>query len=1412
MTEAEYIIAPRIPQGLAPAVEGLAREILRHKPRDIYTFAARHFAELVELRDKECTAGIAPKILNCKSFNERDYVVNWIEFNVNNVAVSKNGDLCTRRDSYGNLTDELMVLKEPVSSTIMQKATLSKKKKETTNKSGWSINRTVKVLKKHKYASSVEKGEKLSNIEINGKEIQEIISGYPEYRSPRFLRSLTCGQFLRSSSVGSIFAKNIKSREDRESRKTMYSFALDKYAIGNLKQKCDKGYNINANNLMRQKSADQIKNISTCVKDTNVDVGIIGRRRSRSLVNNGNETKSNPEERTARQYTTDGEIPRDLRDHWKTTLEDQHKQQEKLQEKLQKKFSVTKENSEKLSLRLGKMNEEYSKGNEVEEILQQSDTPDDAVNKGAIDIDGTISVILPSVVTRQPSGKCIKNNVYGSNIESNAGNLILPPISSDGLKTIKKESNLTLPSLSNDMDAWLVNEQTMYHHDNEDSSSNHYYNDQADKEFELTRNIETTNCDYGMKVIHTECKGEDLKGSKPEENAILICTGNIIVQDGTRHIDKTEASKEIGQYSKSQEADTEEMFFRDSLNVTPDSIDLSQRPDSLEHVENEKAAGQEQCRPNELERKLIEIETVEKSIENTLASSRTIPPCVNGSEGSCLIRSSSNQENRESDKLDCVHRNDIILVGETNRQICPRDDGWVKKDDKDIEDNRVIDSAESEIGNRRSFSDNSEIFISTGINSTLNVTNIEETHNEFKRGDAHSCYVLTEGSPCEIPEAVTTVIIPDKIFQIDDDVCKVEEILMNNAILRLKEPILSGYLETQKELGKGYWHEANPFGEYIRQNVIDYSTSIDAHFLCDIRNTAERMTACQDLGNIKEEEENESDKLSSNVTQHNIRQVIGYSVNMPESMKYEKSIEYEANLAGFSNRKQNNIDLNDSLTEEHIKGKEDWSEDLAVSTTKSSRERKEQGREMFNDHSGNFSLSFEEAGPQVPELNLDSLPDTTVSSIEKSDSDRKDHGIQPEKENNNTSFLESENTSLSSSDYLPVEEKLIDETFSSKNELLREEFFIESKDQVTKIRNESDKYIATSKLENDDSIKTFSYDKKKEEDSHCMEEEIAKELIENLILDVSAVEGNTCKYQRNNMINQTDDVAIKFRSSVQLSTPETPIEEYDEIEIELLENRQEEEDVESVSSRHTGEFHDSLPLPFIGIPRSVSSMNIYDLKAVHKTTDGRVALPDNILRNRRYTRVPSTIFSDYKSSRTTVPRGIGFLKNFNLLVNKSDWTELPLNTSPCIIHIEQMFKEVHTTNKAVIPHAKTNSDFDTDDLREPLALDNSQEPIIIEEISNLDNGNEQMLPFYKADANFTKERSSFSSDDHYDFDCAKDKRKNKLDASSSEANEADRFVENDNSYIDRCVDSANPSDNPLKIVKDKVCDKGKNEK
>ena len=51
MADRPLIIRLRVPCGLEDALEGLAREILRSKPKDMYEFAAQYFERLLRKRN-----------------------------------------------------------------------------------------------------------------------------------------------------------------------------------------------------------------------------------------------------------------------------------------------------------------------------------------------------------------------------------------------------------------------------------------------------------------------------------------------------------------------------------------------------------------------------------------------------------------------------------------------------------------------------------------------------------------------------------------------------------------------------------------------------------------------------------------------------------------------------------------------------------------------------------------------------------------------------------------------------------------------------------------------------------------------------------------------------------------------------------------------------------------------------------------------------------------------------------------------------------------------------------------------------------------------------------------------------------------------------------------------------------------
>ena len=52
MADRPLFIRLSLPSGLEDTLEGLAREVLRHKPKNIYEFAADHFEELLRKRNE----------------------------------------------------------------------------------------------------------------------------------------------------------------------------------------------------------------------------------------------------------------------------------------------------------------------------------------------------------------------------------------------------------------------------------------------------------------------------------------------------------------------------------------------------------------------------------------------------------------------------------------------------------------------------------------------------------------------------------------------------------------------------------------------------------------------------------------------------------------------------------------------------------------------------------------------------------------------------------------------------------------------------------------------------------------------------------------------------------------------------------------------------------------------------------------------------------------------------------------------------------------------------------------------------------------------------------------------------------------------------------------------------------------
>ncbi|XP_043515200.1 uncharacterized protein LOC122531392 [Frieseomelitta varia] len=1589
MSEMDYIIVPRIPRGLAPAVEGLAREILRQRPRNIYAFAAEHFAELVKLRDKERTGEVVSKILQHKLLNKRDSIVDWAKLdngNKNDVDVA---EVCDDHfhilfHKYDNSMEEAMVTREAKKSTKTwrigetRKAApaASKRKGERAgsgSKSGWSINRAVKAVKQHReyraMSSDIEQKyeEDCNKGLINGKETEKVVADYPDHPDcPDY-------PFVRSSSAGNIMhAKRVKSRGE------VGENVVEKFCtVATLD---DKSYR-NEKNLTRQKSADQIERTCMYFKDicTNedadvIDVDIADRKRSRSLVNNEGRNEWNVREKARRQHvTTEGRMARNWKDEWRrSVMEDQRKEQEKFREK----FDDAREDDATLNLQLEKRNDKV-RSREVNEMgeavvndvesrpdLSKSNTMfDDSTNE--IPNVGTTSVVLPLVVRRQSSGKCTRNNVreryeYESNGEDGAGNFTLPPISSDGSKSMRKGSNLLveLPSLSNDVDA-RSNEQAIHHHRHhcEDSTFNSSrIQKRSDSELFKLEGVTTVeiagNSDCSREAIEKKCNDQDSRddvnvhdivsrkypreSKSVEGSETLLTTGNIIEQD----VDETQIPQQSGciqrpRSNSSEEAEEIRETWKDSLSVSPDSIDLSEKTNSSKRLESERKKNGEReiereegnerqeryPEPNELERKLIEIETMEKSIENTLVSSRTISNDFDNEFGGSERSIEFSTRNVEPD---CAR----------NEQVASRvDDEWTKKNsdksqsatsnesNEDNDDNIEIenDSVENEMSIRKrselSDSDNSGTFIndqdSRNNDSSDDSTNVGEIKrcSRSTRGIDVSCYVLTEGSPCEIPETVTTVIIPDNVY---DNVCKIElDDSTGGALDQFAIPSTwNSEIETKEEGRHGVEHcqEQNPFGEYIGpETIVHYSSSVDAHFLRDVKDAADRVSAYQeDLANIKEEEENEDDRFSmvvqrsSTVDRPRRGRIVDASEKSAESMKRQKSIECEAKVStSFSrDQQQNKMDGKEETSACLLSNISDPSSkrDYAKHTAKNdnlTKTREEEERRTFDDRSSDVSLSFEQGvvGPtiNVPELNLDSLQDVTISStIGESDSKNL-----LSNENGNVISSEDENISLSSFDALASsgfnERKLNDpndETLSFENDRARP--FSEPITEMTKTGNETESY---SEFQRTEKFSNERDEKDEGNESRYVEEEIARELIRNFIIDnTKVVESNDSmksslspKPRANNTKpNQAEDFVIQFHPSVQdpsaskvaigeisshcrgkldndtradcekgkgrekdektseegreareneeegneasimlyfssflflffFAPPSPPLSlQATRIQDEMMkmafsEKERKKEEIAHGFSRHTGEFHDSLPLPFI---ETSKYMLVHRSKPALQTTDDCLTFPANLYSEIQgctgIFNVPS-LHRYHKLSPTVVD----IFENFHLLVNASNWNQLSSNTSPCIIRVGHASDQVHTTDKAgTIPIFEASFNSDPDDLREPLALDNTPRPVIIEEISSIDQGGEQttLLSLHKADANFPREIVGLCSSPEQlcHSNNVEDKDVETTCASTSVRETTNQLIDNDNLPTGIGIGSTTLRDNVENVEKEET--------
>lgn len=292
-------------------------------------------------------------------------------------------------------------------------------------------------------------------------------------------------------------------------------------------------------------------------------------------------------------------------------------------------------------------------------------------------------------------------------------------------------------------------------------------------------------------------------------------------------------------------------------------------------------------------------------------------------------------------------------------------------------------------------------------------------------------YVLSEGSPCEIPDSVTTVIIPDRLYpspvtledenyQLESTNQKEESFIRSN---------IAKTSETQKKDRNEYGMEA--FGEYIRPEAAVLPVDIDfVRGTRGIKSSQDIIINHQNLDRIKEEGEDEEKKdvekgeIESPREQHVIHEEVIKLETLEDIVEHEEKVETGAKMTPESKDAEeifsgapeyeslpDTVELmaDTGLTDEgnmvdvmvESRGTMENSSEENESTqdTRTSSDVKESNRSIE-------SPSLDR--PVVPELNLDSLQDNTVSSFKMTANGTatKEDNSSPRESDTTTSLIE----------------------------------------------------------------------------------------------------------------------------------------------------------------------------------------------------------------------------------------------------------------------------------------------------------------------------------------------------------------------------------------------------------------------
>ncbi|XP_076283879.1 uncharacterized protein LOC143210679 isoform X2 [Lasioglossum baleicum] len=1166
----KLVIGPRVPRGLAPAVEGLAREVLRHRPQDIYTFAARHFEQLIELRE-------TGRASNRKC---RRVLVDWIGPDNKCQPVSDGGSNHDRyrfsvRKVHDSIEETRQAIKETTGtlSTISTKLLTKRRRRRAAggevvaaaaNRNGWSINETAKVFKKHAYENNANK-EKSRNAQKSKKSIEKEIHGYFEKRSPRLSKTIAHCRFHRSWSVEDMHLAKNSSRRFQENqveppKRNRGSIELNATnRPENDTRTCDKSNrsventeNTTVRCLKRQKSAGQVEDVCSSslyapwrMNRGSVEYNIAAPRRTHSLVNvtsNGSyERTSSGKEETENisnevlqsgvqgrreSFRGKGIGGKERRKSEEGTTSDTGVDDTreivvgKLNARLESDGTGSKDNG-----RVGETFEyqfwSNSKGivddtnviiDEPRFLLREDRT--DRTSKQEYSLDDQGSVVLPSVIKKQGS-----NSRHSENLSERSKNdtnyLILPPISADASKPVKREDNLVLPVLSKLSEVIEIDRQPLQSFGEErvasiEDGTEHMELDASVSESQTLQQV--SDCDYrSTEAVHRTARScETTANAARYETAQGTCRSMVVdraIEDdegsevrvemyalGENRSNVTSDFVQVPQTSPRNQKEKNEKQENEKEEEVENGNSTTMIGDEQQEREEQLNMGEQKTYPignDELKSKLIEIETVERNIENTLTSSETVLIAEDDREpmASRPMDCSTNSESEsESEKSSILFGNNLEATSIAGEMLQEKDMLCDTKEDSSCNCSSKNDQTDTV---PRKESNASTTVASSSVEDDDAIMGVEvvddsdeseparhgsagrhEVSINFSKDVDPSCYVLTEGSPCEIPESVTTVIIPDKslgLQQSDDEIFRFD-----------RETI-----DDTPRTGETIEQDTNPFGEYIVHSAETFQYSTDnrhADFLHDIEDTVDRTLAYKDLSNIKEEEreeeeEEEEDKKleeeEDKKEEEEDKKEEKYK-SKGDAMRAEKVVETRCTIDEATS---DQLERNDTARVENVPS------DTTVCTNQG------QGGTTLEDSKREqplSSVSDTVTEPCVPELDLDSFRDATLSSVEDGNDSINVENLSAKKNVDGNVICEPDTTSASFDTVSPKREATI------------------NKNPLSDDRPNPDRFQDESATSSHD----CSIDRR---DSSTMEEEIARELIEHLTGETSTLEETTDK-------------------------------------------------------------------------------------------------------------------------------------------------------------------------------------------------------------------------------------------------------------------------------------------------------------